>query len=60
MDVFQRYLFAYPVTDASAANTAKFIIDTMTTKHTYLPTTLITDKGSAFASNLVAEIAQIF
>ena len=58
MDVFSRYLFAYPVTDASAANTAKGIIDIMT-KHTYLPTTLITDKGSAFTSKLVAEIAQI-
>ena len=58
MDVFSRYLFAYPVTDASAANTAKVIIDIMT-KHTFLPTTLITDKGSAFTSKLVAEIAQI-
>ena len=58
MDVFSRYLFAHPVTDASAANTAKVIIDIMT-KHTYLPTTLITDKGSAFTSKLVAEIAQI-
>ena len=51
-------LFAYPVTDASASNTAKVIIDIMT-KHTQLPTTLITDKGTAFTSNLVAEVAQI-
>ena len=58
MDVFSRYLFAYPVTDATATNTAKVIIDIMT-KHTYLPTTLITDKGTAFTSKLVAEIAQI-
>ena len=58
MDVFSRYLFAYPITDATAANTAKVIIDIMT-KHTYLPTTLITDKRSAFTSKLVAEIAQI-
>ena len=58
MDVFSRYLFAYPVTDASATNTAKVIIDIMI-KHTYLPTTLIADKGSAFTSKLVAEIAQI-
>ena len=29
------------------------------TKHTYLLTTLITDKGTAFTSRLVAEIAQI-
>ena len=58
MDVLSRYLFAYPVTDASATNTAKVIIDIMT-KHTYLPTTLITDKGTAFTSKLVAEVAQI-
>ena len=29
------------------------------TKHAYLPTTLITDKRSAFTSNIVAEITQI-
>ena len=58
IDVFSRYLFAYPVTDASATNTAKVIIDIMT-KHTYLPTTLITDKGMAFTSKLLAEVAQI-
>ena len=57
MDVFSRYLFTYPVTDASATNTAKVIIEIMT-KHTYLPTTLITDKGTSFTSKLVAEIAQ--
>ena len=58
MDVFSKYLLAYPVTDASARNTAKVIYDIMT-KHTYLPTTLITDKGTASTSKLVAEIAQI-
>ena len=58
IDVFSRYLLAYPVTDASASSTAKVIIDIMT-KHTYLPTTLITDKGTAFTSKLVAEVARI-
>ena len=58
MEVFSKYLFAYPFTDASATNTAKVIIDIMT-KHTYMPTTLITDKGTAFTSKLVAEIAEI-
>ena len=53
MDVVSRYLFAYPVTDASAAKTAKVIID-IVTKQTYLLTTLITDKGTAFFSKLVA------
>ena len=58
MDLFSRYFFAYPVIDASATNTAKVIIDIMT-KHTCLPTTLITDKRTAFTSKLVAEVAQI-
>ena len=58
MDVFPRYLFAYPITDASTTNTAKVIIDIMT-KHTYLPTTLITEKGTPFTSKLIAKIAQI-
>ena len=46
-DVFSRYLFAYPLIEATATNVAKVIIDIMT-KHSYLPTTLITDKMSAF------------
>ena len=58
IDVFSRYLFAYPLTDASAINVAKALIDIMT-KHAYLPTTLITDKGTAFTSTIIAEITQI-
>ena len=58
MNVFSWYLFAYPVTDASATNTAKVIIDIMA-KHYYLPTILITDKGTAFTSKFLAETAQI-
>ena len=58
IDVFSRYLFAYPLIDATAANVAKVIIDIMT-KHSYLPTTLITDKGSAFTSKILEEITEI-
>ena len=58
LDVFSRYLFAYPVTDASAISTAKVLIDIMT-RHTYLPTTLITDKGTAFTSRVVEEVTKI-
>ena len=29
------------------------------TKHAYLPTTLITDEGTAFTSTIIAEIRQI-
>ena len=58
MDVFSRYFFAYQVTDASATNTADVIEHNMA-KHSHLPTTLSTDKGTAFTSKLVPEIAQI-
>ena len=58
IDVFSRYLFAYPLTDASAINVAKALIDIMT-KHSYLPTTLITDKGTAFTSTIIEEVTQI-
>ena len=59
IDVFSRYLFAYPLVEATASNTAKVLIDIMT-KHTYLPTTIITDKGTAFTSKIIAEITEIF
>ena len=58
IDVFPRYLFAYLLTDASAINVAKVLIDIMT-KHAYLQTTLITDEGTAFTSTIIAEITQI-
>ena len=58
INVFSRYLFAYPLIEATATNVAKVIIGIMT-KHSYLPTTLITDKGSAFTSTIIAEITQI-
>ena len=58
LDVFSRYLLAYPVSDASATSTAKVLINIMT-RHTNLPTTLITDKRTAFTSCLVDEIAKI-
>ena len=54
LDVFSRYLSAYPVNDVAVTCTAKVLID-ITTRHTYLPTTLITDKGTAFTSRLIDE-----
>ena len=58
IDVFSRYLFAYPLIEATAANVAKVIFDIMT-KHSYLPTIFITDKGSAFTSKIPEEITEI-
>ena len=48
---------AYPVSDHTAVNTAKVIIDIMT-RHTYLPTLIITDKRSVFVSQVIHEVAE--
>ena len=58
IDVFCKYLYAYPLVEATASITAKVLIDIMT-KHAHLPTTLITDKGTAFTSKIIAEITKV-
>ena len=58
IDVFSRYAFAYPVSNPTAVNTAKVIIDIMT-RHAYLPTLIITGKGSVFVSQVIHEVAEI-
>ena len=50
LDVFSCYLFAYPILNQNATTIAKVIINIMT-KHAYLPTTLISEKGTAFTSH---------
>ena len=55
IDVFSRYLFAYPTASQSANTIARVIINIMT-KHAYLPTTIISDKGSAFTSQVIKEV----
>ena len=54
-----RYAFAYPVSNPTAVNTAKVIIDIMT-RHAYLPTLIIADKGSVFVSQVIHEVAEKF
>ena len=56
MDVFSRYLFPYPSSNQDAKTIAKVLINIMT-KHAYLPTTLISDKGTAFTSHVIKEVA---
>ena len=58
MDVFSRYLFAYPTSNQDAKTIAKVLINIMT-KHAYLPTTLISDKGTAFMSHVFKEVAGV-
>ena len=57
MDVFSRYLFAYPTQDMTTKTVPRCIIDVMT-RHCYLPTVILTDKGSQFRSEVVNQIAQ--
>ena len=58
IDVFSRYVFAFPISNPTAVNTAKVIIDIMT-RHAYLPILIITDKGSVFVSQVIHEVAEI-
>ena len=58
MDVFSRYLFAYPTSNQDAKTIAKVLINIMT-EHAYLPTTLISDKGTAFMSHVIKEVAAV-
>ena len=58
IDVFSRYEFAYPVSNPTAIKTTKIIIDIMT-RHAYLVTLIITDKGSVFVPQVISEIAEI-
>ena len=58
MDVFSRYLFAYPTSNQDAKTIAK-VLNNIMTKHAYLPTTLISDKGTAFISHLIKEVAGV-
>ena len=57
VDVFSRYLFAYPTQDMTAMTVGRCIIDVMT-RHCYLPTVILTDKESQFRSDVVNQIAQ--
>ena len=58
MDVFSRSLFAYPTSKQDAKTIAKILINIMT-KHAYLPTTLISDKGKAFMLHVIEEVAGV-
>ena len=58
MDVFSRYLFAYPTSNQDAKTIAKVLINIMT-KHDYLPTTLISDKGTEFMSQVIKEVTGV-
>ena len=58
MDVFSRSLFAYPTSDQEAKTVAKVIFNIMT-KHAYLPTSFISDRGTAFTSLVIKDVAGV-
>ena len=58
MDVFSRFLFAYPTSNQDAKTFAKVLINIMT-EHAFLPTTLISDKGTAFMSQVTKEVTGV-
>ena len=58
MAVFSRYLFVYPTSNQDAKTLAKVLINNMI-KHKYLPTTLFSDKGTAFKYHVSKEVAGV-
>ena len=56
MDVFIRYLFAYPTSNQDAKTIAKVLINIMT-RYAYLPTTPTSEKGTAFITHVIKEVA---
>ena len=58
VDVFSRYLFAYPTSNQDAKTIAIVLINIIT-KHAYLPATLISDKGTAFMSQIIKEVTGV-
>ena len=58
IEKFSRYLFAYPTSNWDAKTVSEVLINIMT-KHAYLPTTLNCDKGTAFMSHVIKEVAGV-
>ena len=58
IDVFSRYLFAYPTTRITAPTVARVIMDILC-KHTYLPTTIIPDTDTQFNSQITRDVAAV-
>ena len=57
IDVFSRKLFAYPTNRIRAAVAS--VVRDILCKHSYLPTTIITDMGTQFNSQVTREVAAV-
>ena len=58
MDVSSRYLFAFSVARIDTKTVTRVLTDIIT-RHCYLPTTIITDKGSQFISEAMQQTTAI-
>ena len=58
MHVFSGYFFKYPTSNPNAETIARVIINILT-KHAYLTTAIISDKGSVFMSQVFKEVAEV-
>ena len=58
VDVFLRYLSAYSTMEQDAKTSGRVKINIMV-KDAYLPTAIVSDKGSAFLSQLIKEVADV-
>ena len=55
--VFLRYRFAYPTQEMATRTIGRCIVDAMT-RHSCVPTVIMTNKGSQFRSEVVNQNAQ--
>ena len=54
-DYYSRYLFAIPISKPDTKSVVDALLDILT-KHAYVPKHIITDKGSAFTSQVIEEL----
>ena len=57
IDVFSKYMFAVPLRKADAYSVCKALVSIIL-KHSYIPTMLVTDLGTAFTSQLLRELCK--
>ena len=58
IDVFSKYLFAVPLLKGDADLVARTLVSIFL-RHSYIPSTIICDLGTAFTSHLMSELAQL-
>ena len=57
-DVSSGFIIVYHIASQNAITVARVVINIMA-KHAYLPTTVVSDKGSAFLSQVIKEVEDV-